>query len=96
MKSILPLMTVGAVLESKRERYKRKADRQQNKVFWISPAPKHCDLCHQKLKGNFIDGRTVYGPWGILCIPCHGQYGVGLGLGKGQKYNLETLEKIEG
>jgi hypothetical protein len=69
----------------------------KKKVYWVSPAPTHCDLCGSRLKGNFIDGKTTYGGrWGIMCIPCHGQYGYGLGLGKGQKYSLETLEKLEG
>jgi len=32
-----------------------------------------------------IDGKTTFGPWGYMCDPCHGLYGVGLGTGKGQR-----------
>ena len=46
----------------------------------------NCDLCHQKINNAFVDGKTIYGPWGIMCIPCHIEKGCGLGIGKGQKY----------
>jgi len=34
----------------------------------------------------FIDGRTKHGPWAIMNPTSFEMYGVGLGLGKGQKY----------
>jgi len=58
--------------------------------------PVKCDLCSVKLEKVFIDGQTVYGGWAILCEVCHRDQRIGLGLGKGQKFLLETLEKIEG
>ena len=67
---------------------------------WESQAPTECDLCHRKLKGFaqqfFVDGKTVHGPWAIMCPDCHKSLGCGLGIGKGQKYNLNSLEKLEG
>ena len=66
---------------------------------WMSEAPVECDLCHKKFKGFaqfFVDGKTIYGPWGIMCPDCHKSFGCGLGTGKGQKYNLNTLDKLEG
>ena len=65
------------------------------KTQWLSPAPTECDLCHEGLKDCFIDGKTTYGPWATMCPTCHNLFGCGLGLGKGQKYDLDTLEKLE-
>ncbi len=66
------------------------------KKKWMSTPPKHCDICEGVLTKVFIDGQTVMGLWGIMCPSCHPRYGVGLRTGKGQKYNLDTLEKVEG
>ena len=63
---------------------------------WMGPVPQHCDICQKPLKGPFIDGRTRMGPWGIMDESCHKQVGSGLGPGRGQKYDLTTLEKIGG
>ena len=63
---------------------------------WLSEAPTHCDLCNDELTDTFVDGKTLQGPWGNMCVYCHDVYGVGFGTGRGQKYNLETLEKLEG
>lgn len=66
------------------------------KFKWSGIKPTCCDHCHEELEGSFVDGRTIYGPWAILCKTCHATIGCGLGAGRGQKYNLETLEKEEG
>ena len=65
---------------------------------WQGDLPKTCNLCEVPLSTvpSFIDGKTLDGPWAIMCIDCHRVNGVGLGTGKGQKYSLLTLEKIEG
>lgn len=34
------------------------------------------------------DGRTRGGPWAYMCEACFGEYGRGLGLGKGQRLAL--------
>jgi hypothetical protein len=46
-------------------------------------------LCKVKLADTFIDGKTSYGPWGNLCPACHARHGVGLGTGKGQRYQRQ-------
>ncbi|KKL72817.1 hypothetical protein LCGC14_2081130 [marine sediment metagenome] len=66
------------------------------KKSWLSPRPILCQLCDQYLKDIFIDGKTSRGPWVIMCAGCHSMEGVGLGIGKGQKYDLTTLEKMKG
>jgi len=40
-----------------------------------------CDFCE---KDAIYDGKTRMGPWGFMCDEHFSQYGVGLGLGKGQ------------
>lgn len=69
------------------------------KVVWMSERPTTCDGCNRplSLSGDFFyDARTRWGPWGILGECCFKEVGVGLGTGKGQKYHLESLEKVEG
>ena len=41
-----------------------------------------CDFCGDEAQ---YDGKTVLGPWANMCRVCFGKYGIGLGLGIGQK-----------
>lgn len=73
----------------------------ESKGHWLSPAPVSCDLCSTPLTltaghTHFVDGKTRFGPWAAMCVNCHAANGVGLGTGRGQKYSLKTLEKVEG
>lgn len=47
----------------------------------------NCDFC--KERGNEVkadyDGRTVFGSWAYMCQLHFGLFGVGLGLGIGQR-----------
>ena len=70
--------------------------RRAPKKYWLSTKPDVCDVCDQELKVVFFDAKTKMGPWGILCKDCFERVGIGLGLGLGQKYDLTTLEKLEG
>ena len=67
---------------------------------WLSKAD-NCDICKEPLdwalnKQWFVDGATQMGPWALMCPRCFEMYGVGLGTGRGQKYDYKTKEKIEG
>jgi len=53
----------------------------KNMVVIVNELPK-CDFCILKA---CYDGRTIYGPWANMCLIHFGQYGVGIGLGKGQE-----------
>lgn len=66
--------------------------------LWMGTRPSACDICRGTITKKFVDGKTKMGPWGILCLACHKAKGCGLGLGKGQKYELKEGEfvKIEG
>ena len=60
-----------------------------------------CDFCDKQTgvmlaTKFFVDGRTRIGPWAIMCESHFERYGVGLGIGRGQKYDAETYEKIDG
>ncbi|MBU2346567.1 MAG: hypothetical protein KJ888_20445 [Gammaproteobacteria bacterium] len=69
---------------------------------WLGQS-KNCDICQEDLhpftnKHWFVDGKTSIGsgPWALMCARCFEIYGTGLGTGKGQKYDADTMEKIEG
>lgn len=54
--------------------------------FWMGSEPTRCDLCNTVIKFLFVDGKTVWGTWGILCSKCLDDCGVGIGPGRGQLY----------
>jgi len=58
----------------------------EKEVYWEGAEPLGCELCEDDIKHEFIDGRTRWHCWGMLCPVCHTNCGVGLGLGKGQRY----------
>ena len=58
--------------------------------------PKTCDSCGGPLSLAFVDGRTTQGSWAKMCLDCFSLFGVGLGTGKGQKYDAKTGVKLEG
>lgn len=63
---------------------------------WMSEVK--CDIhgptC--KMTPFFVDGKTTRGPWALMCPAAFREFGIGLGTGKGQKYDAKTLEKIDG
>ena len=48
-----------------------------------------CDFCGKEITDKLVDGKTVEGPWAVMCPHCFTVHGVGLGIGKGQKYALD-------
>lgn len=69
--------------------------------YWQGSAPLQCDMdqAHTSTRETFVDGATKFGPWGIMCIPCFERFGLGLGTGKGQKYQRQangSFFKVEG
>lgn len=58
-------------------------------IAWFGSSPR-CDLSPSHLlHGKFVDGATTLGPWGLMCMDCWAKYGRGLGVGKGQLYQLQ-------
>jgi len=46
----------------------------------------NCDFCG---KTASYDGQTIFGAWAYMCKECFNRYGVGLGVGYGQKLILK-------
>lgn len=63
---------------------------------WIGPLPRECEMNKCSLADGFVDGRLESGVWAIMCLPCHGRYGGGLGVGKGQRYDAEGCRIVSG
>jgi len=42
-----------------------------------------CDICHNV--PAVYDGKTIAGPWAYMCEGCFKGYGLGLGVGRGQR-----------
>ena len=65
--------------------------------YWRGLKPDKCQLCGRKLAQQFVDGRLrTTGQWAIVCPTCYHTHGSGFGLGRGQRYDLNTLEKVAG
>lgn len=41
-----------------------------------------CDFCGDLA---LYDGKTILGPWAYMCPDCFKEYGIGIGLGMGQR-----------
>ena len=58
-------------------------------VAWVGDPPERCDLCKKLILKTFVDGKTKYGPWATMCLSCYHGFGVGLGTGRGQRYDKQ-------
>ena len=63
---------------------------------WLSELPANCQVCNKPFGKYFIDGKTIMGPWGLMCVSCHEKIGDGLGVGHGQKYLTKTKTGVDG
>lgn len=73
----------------------------RRKASWFGPKPTQCNACEGDFKRAtvFVDGAlpTSTGPmWGIFHVTCFKAHGGAFGTGRGQKYDMATLEKIDG
>lgn len=57
-----------------------------------------CDFCHKEITDTLYDGKTYFGPWATMCLTCWIENGIGLGTGRGQKYEMHDGKfiKVEG
>jgi hypothetical protein len=63
---------------------------EQEEYRWMGSKHPKCDFCKDELEGLpfFVDGITKYGGrWGVMCPEDFEKWGVGLGIGLGQKYS---------
>jgi hypothetical protein len=56
--------------------------------YWIGPVPDTDDF-GLPITDTFVDGATVYGPWGFMNPTSFMTKGRGLGTGRGQKYRKQ-------
>lgn len=63
---------------------------QHTRVYWGGSPVVNCDLCTRPLIKKFYDAKTNRGPWGMLCNSCFITDGVGLGTGRGQKFERQS------
>lgn len=66
--------------------------------FWSGEVPAK-DAFGQPITEEFIDGKTIYGPWAIMSPKSFRERGLGLGLGRGQRYQRQSDNrwlKVEG
>jgi hypothetical protein len=86
----------GFVVEWKEEEEKAAA---KNQVYWLSPLGDKDDF-GQPIEREFIDGKTILGPWAIMTPTSYRTYGIGrLGQGFGQRYEKRAdgkWLKVEG
>ena len=59
-------------------------------IYWASAVTKNCQACGRVLHSAFYDARLKDGVWGIVCDPCFQIRGVGLGVGRGQRYTKQA------
>lgn len=60
------------------------------KKFWNGSEPTRCDVTGRAITDEFIDGKTRMGPWGIMHPTAHAMHGVGVGIGRGQRYRKDA------
>ncbi len=81
---------------NKEENMKNKKPGSKGKAnSWSGDTPESCDICEGPMSDRFVDGKTSSGPWALMCVLCHARHGVGLGAGKGHKYDAATGALLE-
>ena len=76
------MLTIGKVLEHKLQ------DDANKRKRWYGAVPK-TDSFGYAIRKRFIDGSTA-GGWAIMTPANHKIWGRGLGLGRGQEYELNS------
>lgn len=82
----------------KKDSIKNEINLTEQDKFWMGHVGDKDDF-QKPIKDEFIDGKTTYGPWGIMSPESFRQFGVGIGLGKGQWYKKQPdgqWKKIKG
>jgi hypothetical protein len=69
------------------------------KRYWIGSTIGPKDDFGKPITDKFVDGKTRSGPWAIMAPASHRMQGMGLGLGRGQRYKKQEdgqWLKVEG
>lgn len=57
-------------------------------VYWCGEVDV-CDVCGRKFLGTMYDASVPGVAWGNLCQRCFDDYGCSLGIGRGQRYDVQ-------
>ena len=79
------------------QRNEKKGSKPDHSTTWQGSTI--CDFCKRDARTvdrYFVDGRTSFGSWGLMCADDYYIFGCGLGQGFGQAYSSQTLQKIKG
>lgn len=68
---------------------KQREVRQMEKHYHLGHPPVKCELTDRPITDTFIDGRTINGNWCYMHPDTHASRGIGLGIGKGQKFEKQ-------
>jgi hypothetical protein len=60
------------------------------RLYWAGSKLDKCEICRQSLTETVVDGKTLMGPWALMCPACYSNYGLGLGTGRGQMYKRQS------
>jgi hypothetical protein len=60
--------------------------------YWIGTIGEKDDF-NCPILNEFVDGKTRHGPWAIMAPASYKIYGMGLGLGRGQRYKKQENGK---
>ena len=60
----------------------------------LPPCDIHMMQRQQRVAAS-VDGKTTQGPWANMCDDCFAAYGIGLGLGRGQRLRLPGESMFE-
>lgn len=58
--------------------------------FWLSTPPISCDRCSAAIESRFFDARGVGNRWGCFCQRCFDEMHCSLGMGRGQRYEINA------
>ena len=56
---------------------------------WIGDLSQGCDICKRPFGRFMYDAKTTFGPWANLDEACFVLHGMGMGQGRGQKYEKQ-------
>lgn len=62
-------------------------------TYWTGDVPKGCQMTGRKFDGVMYDARLPGGSWGLICQATFDDYNLSLGVGRGQKFELQPNGK---
>lgn len=64
----------------------------EKQVYWCGEVKDECNVCKGSFNGTMYDANLRMG-WANCCHRCFMDYGMGLGMGRGQKYEQQETNR---